>query len=326
MRLPTFVPLSALAAWRLAWLAWLAILGASPSAAHAQSADEYTLTLPPGPATPPGGTLRFVGNATVLIQFQGLTILTDPNFLPRGGIVHLGYGMRSERLNDPALALAALPHIDLVLLSHLHEDHFDSLVQQQLRRDLPIVTTKEAAEQLEHLGFTQRYGLSRWDSLTVSKGSARLRITALPARHGPRALAWLMPSVMGAMLDFAAGPQGPAYRLYISGDTVLYDELSLIPPRFPDIDLALMHLGGMRLLGSFKVTMDGADGVRLLQLIGPRRAIPLHFGDYGMFTSPLSEFRDATQAAGLDAAVIPLERGDTYVLPLAGTGPAAQTR
>jgi L-ascorbate metabolism protein UlaG (beta-lactamase superfamily) len=320
--LPPIVPLSALAPWRLAWLALLAVLGMAAPAALTQSADEYTLTLPPGPASPPGGTLRFIGNATVLIQFQGLTILTDPNFLPRGGVAQLGYGMWSERLAGPALALASLPQVDLVVLSHLHEDHFDRLVQARLRRDMPVVTTKEAAEQLERLGFTQRYGLSRWDSLTVSKGSARLRITALPARHGPRGLAWLMPSVMGTILDFAAGPQGPAYRIYMSGDTVLYDELNLIPSRFPDIDLALMHLGGMRLLGSVKVTMDGADGVRLLQMLGPRRVIALHFGDYGMFKSPLSEFRYAVQAAGMDEVVIPLERGDTYVLPLARAGSA----
>jgi L-ascorbate metabolism protein UlaG (beta-lactamase superfamily) len=314
--------------WRRFARAALVLALCAQWAAAARGADEYTLTLPAGgkPAAG-GGTLRLIGNATVLIQYQGLTVLTDPNFLPRGGSVHLGWGLSSERLTAPAAQLAELPRVDLVVLSHLHEDHFDRLVQANLRRDVPIVTTKEAAARLEKLGFTQRYALSRWDSLSVRKGAAQLRITALPARHGPRALAWLLPEVMGTMLDFSAGPLGTAYRIYISGDTLPYDRLAQIPARFPDIDLALLHLGGMHLLG-IKVSMDAADGVRMLRLLAPQRAIPLHADDYAMFKSPLSDFRRAVSEAGLAPRVLFLERGETYVLP-AGDGanaPAAAAR
>jgi len=120
--------------------------------------------------------------------------------------------------------------------------------------------------------------------------------------------------VMGTMLDFSAGPLGAAYRIYISGDTLPYDRLGQIPARFPDIDLALLHLGGMRLLG-IKVSMDAADGVRMLRLLAPQRAIPLHADDYGVFKSPLSDFRRAVGEAGLAPRVLFLERGETYVLP-----------
>jgi L-ascorbate metabolism protein UlaG (beta-lactamase superfamily) len=299
------------------WLACWAAL------AQALQADDYTLTLPPGRVPPvPGGSVRFIGNATVLIQYQGLAILTDPNFLHRGERVHLGYGMSSERLSEPAITLQALPPIDLVVLSDLHEDHFDELVQRQLRHDVPIVTTKEAAARLGGLGFTQRYGLSRWDSLTVRKGAATLRITAMPARHGPRTVAWLLPNVMGSVLDFAAGAPGSAYRIYISGDTAIYDGLGEIAHRFPDIDLALLHLGGARLLGMVEVSMDGDDGVRMMRLLGLQRVIPLHADDYDMFRSPLSDFRRAVREAGLEDKVIYLARGDTYLfaVPPAAAG------
>ncbi len=288
---------------------------AQAPAAVPSSADNYTLTLPSGPAQAQDsgeGTIQFVGTATVLIHYQGLTILTDPNFLHRGDLAHLGYGFRSERLTEPAFDLEALPPIDLVILSHLHEDHFDRLVQQKLRHDVPIVTTLESAERLEQLGFTQRYGLSRWDSLTVRKGEARLRITAMPARHGGPALGVLLPTVMGAMLDFAEGPAGAAYRIYISGDTLLFDDIDQIPLRFPDIDLALLHLGGERLYGMLTASMDGAAGVQMLRTIMPRRAIPLHYNDYGMYKSPLSDFERAVREAGLQDKVIYLGRGDTY--------------
>lgn len=298
--------------------ALLFLLLAMPSGATAQatlpSADSYSLTLPAG-ALPPDeagrGSIQFIGTATVLIRYHGMTILTDPNFLHRGESARLGYGLSTERLTNPAIALDALPPIDLVLLSHMHEDHFDRLVQNKLRRDVPIVTTREAGERLGQLGFTQRYPLSRWDSLTVRKGEASLRITALPGRHGQRAMALLLPPVMGSMLDFGTGAPGPAYRIYISGDTLVYDAIADIPQRFPDVDLALLHLGGTRLLG-MKVTMDGKDGVRMMQLIAPARTIPIHYDDYDAYKSPLAEFQDAVRAAGLDQKVIYLRHGDRY--------------
>jgi L-ascorbate metabolism protein UlaG (beta-lactamase superfamily) len=279
---------------------------------HAPEADEYTLTLPGGPAPPNAGSVQFIGTATVLLRYQGLTILTDPNFLPRGERVHLGYGMSSERRTAPALEFKALPPIDLVILSHMHEDHFDKLVRERLRRDVPIVTTPEASAQLDHLGFRQRYALRRWDSLTIRKGNARLRITALPARHGPRGATTLLPTVMGTMLDFAESEAGAAYRIYISGDTVLFDDIGEIREHFPDIDLALLHLGGERLLGVIQGTMNGADGARMLQMLGAQRTIPLHTEDYGMYKSPLSEFQDAVAQAKLQERVIYLKPGAAY--------------
>jgi L-ascorbate metabolism protein UlaG (beta-lactamase superfamily) len=72
------------------------------------------------------------GNATVILSYAGFTILTDPNFLHRGDHVHLGYGMTAARRTDPALELEALPPIDFVLLSHMHEDHFDREVDRSV--------------------------------------------------------------------------------------------------------------------------------------------------------------------------------------------------
>jgi glyoxylase-like metal-dependent hydrolase (beta-lactamase superfamily II) len=90
---------------------------------------------------PTGAQGRFSssGNATVILSYAGCTILTDPNFLHRGDHVHLGYGMTAARRTDPALELEALPPIDFVLLSHMHEDHFDREVERKLDRGLPIV-------------------------------------------------------------------------------------------------------------------------------------------------------------------------------------------
>jgi L-ascorbate metabolism protein UlaG (beta-lactamase superfamily) len=285
-----------------------------PVAQKRPDGDIYSLKLPidtPAPAVAEG-SVQFIGTATVLIRYQGFTILTDPNFLHKGDHVHLGYGLTSERLTNPAIDLDKLPPIDLVVLSHMHEDHFDKLVQERLAKDTPIVTTVEAAEKLKRLGFTRGYGLSKWDKVDVEKGEARLRITAVPGRHGKAGMQALLPSVMGSVLDFGPNTTAPSYRMYISGDTLVYDDLKNIPQRFPGIDLALLHLGGTRILGVFKVTMDGKDGVQLMQIVQPRHAIPIHYNDYDVFKSPLADFAREVKAAGLEKQVTYLAHGETY--------------
>jgi L-ascorbate metabolism protein UlaG (beta-lactamase superfamily) len=91
----------------------------------------------------------------------------------------------------------------------------------------------------------------------------------------------------------------------------LFDGLSEIPRRYRDIDLALLHLGGTRVLGVL-VTMDAKQGVDLLKLVRPRRAIPIHFNDYDVFTSPLSDFEQEVAAAALQDSVHYLSHGATY--------------
>jgi L-ascorbate metabolism protein UlaG (beta-lactamase superfamily) len=275
-----------------------------------------TLPLPAERVRADAGSVLFIGTATVLIRFAGMTILTDPNFLHKGEHVHLGYGLTSERLTNPALNLEQLPPIDLVILSHMHGDHFDQLVQEKLDKDVPIVTTPEATRMLDAMGFMNRYALQTWDALVVRKGDATVRVTATPGRHGPGLVAKLLPEVMGSMLELSAG--GATYRIYISGDTLVYDDLEEIPRRYPDIDLALLHLGGTRIFGVLKVTMDGKDGVKIMQLIAPHHAIPIHYNDYDVFKSPLSEFEQEVKAAGLEGKVTYLKHGESYEFHLKG--------
>ena len=214
------------------------------------------------------GSVFFVGTATVIIRYGGFTILTDPNFLHAGDHVHLGYGLRSRRLTNPAVEIEDLPPLDLVVLSHLHGDHFDRVAEAKLDKTLPIVTTPHAARYLEGKGFRPLEGLRTWESITVRKGDARLRVTAMPGTHAPGPMRKVLPPVMGSMLEFAEAEGAARLRLYISGDTLLHNRLREIPRRYPEIDLALLHLGGTRVLGIL-VTMDAEQGVEALRIIDP---------------------------------------------------------
>lgn len=272
-----------------------------------------SLTLPPGMSTPDSsaGSVLFIGTATVLLRYGGFTILTDPNFLHKGERVRLGYGLRSKRRTNPAIELEDLPPIDLVLLSHLHEDHFDRVVEERLDRSTPIVSTPHAAQALAGKGFTATRALETWETLAASKGGATVRITSMPGEHGPGALSKLLPPVMGSLLEFDAGRDGAPFRLYISGDTLVHETMREIPRRYPEIDLGLLHLGGTRALGLL-VTMDAKQGVEALQIVSPRLAIPIHYNDYTVFRSPIGDFQRAVRDAGLQDRVRYLRHGGEY--------------
>jgi L-ascorbate metabolism protein UlaG (beta-lactamase superfamily) len=281
----------------------------------------------PASGPPPsldGGSIFFVGTATLILRYAGLSILTDPNFLHAGDHVHLGYGLVSRRLTDPAIEIDALPPLDLVVLSHYHGDHFDRIAEARLPRILPIVTTPHAASRLRAKGFTETLALETWGSVRVEKGPVTLTITAMPARHGPPVVHALLPPVMGSLLEFEAAT-ATRLRIYISGDTLVHDELRDIARRYPAIDLGIFHLGGTRVLGIL-VTMDAQQGVQALRIINPREAIPVHYNDYGVFRSPLADFRAAVEAAGLAERVRYLAHGETYEFQVAGSRRAASPR
>jgi L-ascorbate metabolism protein UlaG (beta-lactamase superfamily) len=272
---------------------------------------------PPVPAGGgPGqfGELLFIGNATTLIRYGPFTLLTDPNFLHRGERAYLGHGLSTMRLTDPALSIDELPDLDVVVLSHLHGDHWDRVARRGLDRGLPLVTTPHASRRLQGWhGFRRALGLRTWEHHELSKDGTTLRLTSVPGRHAPGPARFLLPPVMGTMLELSMDGE-VVNRIYITGDTLMHDALVEITRRFPQANLAVLHLGGARLPGGLMVTMDAGQGVDLLALLKPRRAVPVHFDDYDVMTSSLSEFRTEVERRGFGDCVTYLERGERMPL------------
>ena len=267
---------------------------------------------PRGPAS-----LTFLGTAPTLLRLGPFTVLTDPNFLHRGQRAYLGKGLWSRRLTEPAMQPADLPPLDAVVLSHLHGDHFDRVARAGLARRQPVVTTVPAARTLERWGFTTA-GLSTWEEYRLARpavGDApeeTLTVQALPGVHARGAIAPLIPPTMGSLLEHRVGGDVRT-RLYLSGDTLTGDHLDEVARRHPDIDVAVVHLGGTRVL-FHTVTMDADQGVDFLQRVRPRTAVPVHHDDYGVFVSPLSAFVARAAAAGLSGSVRTVRRGETLGL------------
>jgi L-ascorbate metabolism protein UlaG (beta-lactamase superfamily) len=255
--------------------------------------------------------LNFIGTATTLIELGSFRILTDPNFLHRGQRAYLGKGLWSRRLTEPSMQPEDLPDFDAVVLSHLHGDHFDRVAKAELPRSRPVITTPAAAGRLERWGFEAR-GLRTWSTEQLTKGAETLTVHSLPGIHARGLMGALLPPVMGSLLEHRVSGE-VRRRVYISGDTLTGDHVSEIARRHPDLDVAVMHLGGTRVL-FHTVTMDAEQGVDFLRRVQPKRAIPVHHDDYGVFKSSLEEFRRATAEAGLAQVVRTVARGETVSL------------
>ena len=275
------------------------------------------------------GSIFFIGNATVLIKYAGFTILTDPTFIHMHEKVPLGYGLETTRLTNPAMEINQLPPLDLVLLSHFHGDHFDQVAIRELDKSLPIVSNSHAVDELSIRGFTNTKKLDTWENISFTKkdnnnNDVELQITAMPGRHGPFPIAMFLPKVMGSMLDFKrkgdrngsnnndnSHNSNQLLRIYITGDTMVFDDIQEIPKRYPNVDLALLHLGGTTIMG-IVLTMDANEGLEMLNIINPKKAIPIHYNDYDVFKSPIEDFQAKVKEAGIEDHVFYLRHGETY--------------
>ena len=256
-------------------------------------------------------SLHFVGTATTVITLGSFTVLTDPNFLRRGQRAYLGWGLSSPRLTDPAITPEELPPLDAVVLSHLHGDHFDRVSRDRLDRSPPILSTPHAVRRLGPWGFEAR-ALRTWQRHTVMKGEEELSVTSLPAVHARGVLGKMLPPVMGSMLEHRVAGE-VRRRVYLSGDTLTGPHLDEVAERFPEIDAAVVHLGGTRVLMR-TVTMDDRMGVEFVERCRPAVVVPVHHDDYRVFRSPLSDFVDRAAARGLGSRLRTPRRGDVVSL------------
>jgi L-ascorbate metabolism protein UlaG (beta-lactamase superfamily) len=201
--------------------------------------------------------LTFLGHSTVLIELEGLRILTDPILVDR-----LMFLARMVRPVDPSLYV----DIDLVLLSHLHADHFDRPSLARIGSKPEIVTCPGGAALARSWGWSQVRELAPGESHQVGP----VRITATPAAHpgfrppfGPRGTA------VGYLIE-----SGQA-RLYFAGDTDLFPEMATMITG--ELDVALLPIGGWgpRLGSGHMNPSSAAEAVTLLR---PRFAVPIHWG------------------------------------------------
>ncbi len=235
----------------------------------------------------------FLGHATVLIELEGVRLLTDP--VLRGRVAHL-------RRQVPPVDESVLGDLDAVLISHPHHDHLDLPSLRRLGTDTPLIVPAGAGAWLRKRGFSKVTELSVGETTKVgevvpgtgqaagtavvksSAGSPAKAAAVEPHAVNPTGLAALTVAAVHAEHDGRrpGGPRAEALgylvsgrpTVYFAGDTALYEEMSSIAPA---LDVALVPVAGWGpKLGPGH--MDPLDAARAVSLLQPRLAIPVHWG------------------------------------------------
>ena len=200
----------------------------------------------------------WIGHATILLDIQGVRLLTDPMLRRRVGPL---------RRLVPTPTLEPLRSLDAILLSHLHQDHFDLPSLELLTKDTPILVPRGAERWLTRKGFMAVCGMEPGDTVDVRGVS----VTAVPARHSAPRYPFLRHDLsLGFLIS-------GSYEVYFAGDTGLFDAMSSISTH---LDLAFVPIGGWGLRIPEADHLDPHRAARALELLRPRVAVPIHWGTY----------------------------------------------
>lgn len=247
--------------------------------------------------------IRYLGGPTALIEFGGIRLLTDPTFDAPGD-----YPIGQRKLvktAGPALATAEVGHVDAVLLSHdQHPDNLDT-AGRAYAAQAPLVLSTASAQ--ERLGGPVRT-LANWESYELADG---LRVTGVPAQHGPDGSEDLVGEVTGFVLEGEGLP-----TVYISGDNASLGVVRQIADRCGPIDIAVLFAGGAQtpLLGEAFLTLSSTDAAKAARLLGARHVVPLHFEHWAHFTQGPDTIRPAFEQAGLADRLHQLKPGEQIEL------------
>ncbi|MFT4112865.1 MBL fold metallo-hydrolase [Silvibacterium sp.] len=242
--------------------------------------------------------LTYIGGPTVLIEFGGLRLLTDPTF-DAGGNEYTAGPVTLYKIAGPAVEASSLGALDAVLLSHEHHsDNLDHAGRQLLSQAGAVLTTPDAAERLNGAGSGgNAVGLAPWQTTTLTSPSGRrLHVTGTPARHGS-AEADRGP-VTGFLLAFDDAPEDV---LYVSGDTVWFEGVEEIVRRFPSIRVAILFLGAAKVVvNPAHLTFKAEEAVRFSQALPKTRIVPAHFEGWKHFTESRAVIAAAFAAGAIE--------------------------
>ncbi|SEH01084.1 L-ascorbate metabolism protein UlaG, beta-lactamase superfamily [Nonomuraea solani] len=220
-----------------------------------------------------------IGGPTVLIEFEGWRLLTDPTFDPPGRTYAFGWGTSSRKLTGPAVAAAGLGAIDAVLLTHVHHgDNLDDAGRALLPAAGTVVTTRSGAPSLPVPARGLRAGQA---TRLEAPGRPPIDVLATPCRHGPPLSRPIVGEVIGFALTWPGQAHGP---LWITGDTVYHRALRRTAAGIRP-GTVLLHLGGVGfpLTGPLRYTMTARQAVRLCEAIAPRTVLPVHYEGWQHF-------------------------------------------
>ncbi len=247
--------------------------------------------------------LQLIRNATMRLRYAGRVYLTDPLLGPRHSLPSFAGKSPNPLVDLPCAPEDVFAGVDLVLLSHLHRDHFDPSAQQLLPRDVPILC--QPGEE----GRVAKYGFTRVAPLADATRDGAVTITRVPGQHGAGPVLEAMGTVSGFVLQAAGEP-----TVYWAGDTIWYDGVAQTIARFQP-GVIITHSAGAVWGDGGLIIMDAAQTVTVCRAAPGSTVVAIHLDAFDHATVSRADLRARADAAGIpaDRLLIP-EDGTTLTL------------
>lgn len=233
--------------------------------------------------------IAWIGHSTVLINFYGTIILTDPVLMDRVGLYIAGTSFGPSRLTPPALSIDEMPKPDIILLSHAHMDHMDYPTLKKITNKFPYsisaITAHLTMDVISELKWKSLVSMDWTDKLEV-KG---IKFTALEVKHFGWRFPWEKDRSRGYMKD------GRSYNAYLiekngksilfGGDTTMTDKLNVLSDK--NVDVAIMPIGAYNPWKHAHCNPE--EALQMADATGAKYFIPVHTKTFRQGTEPFEE-------------------------------------
>lgn len=250
-----------------------------------------------------GFAVTYVGGPTVLLEYAGLRLLTDPTFDPPGRYDDPG-STPLVKTAGPALAVDAVGDVDVILLSHHeHPDNLDASGRGLIEGGIPTLTTPYAAD---GLALPNVSGLEAGMTAVLPTAEADVLVTAVPGLHGPPGSEDAVGPVCGFVLQAEDWP-----TVYVSGDNMSLAVVQEIATRFTPVGVAVLFAGAARVPSiEGALTLTSPDAAEAARVLGVQTVVGVHTEDWEHFSEGRADLEAAFAAAELSDVLLATPRGE----------------
>jgi len=233
--------------------------------------------------------IQLIRSATLRMTYDNRVFIIDPYLAPKHSQEPLIGKSRNPLVDLPYPPEDILANIEMALISHLHPDHFDSLAQQLLPRDIPLYCQPGDQHQIKEAGFSNIMivdGSVNWHGLTI---------TRTPGQHGNEVWSTRMGSVSGFIFRADNEP-----TIYWAGDTIWYEAVQQIVLE-TEPDIIITHSSGASFEDGHPIIMDGQQTMEVCRTAPQSIVIATHMETFDFDTVSRKDLRAMAEAEGIES-------------------------
>lgn len=252
-----------------------------------------------------------LGHSTVLMNFRGVRVITDPVFSERVGPGIAPVVLGPKRYVQPALEPRDFAAPDVIVLSHAHFDHFDTASLRRFARETPVVTARATGDLLRGQGFRQIHELDWGQAVTLTVRGRALTVSAIEVAHwGARMVRDEHRGYNGYVLEREGA------TVCFAGDTAYTEAFGRLRGRGRPIDLMLMPIGAYD--PWIHAHCSPEQAVRMADAAGARYFVPIHHETFKLSAEPMGEPAERLRAALArePERLLAVSVGETFRVPV----------